>query len=226
MQTICRCYLSEQLSILGWLFVTTLNCNLSLPYRVDVFQQDLISAKGDQVGARKENFFAHMVPARLAGSKLLVKVWTAFDGVHVDGPCAVRLKHLDTCCRTCWRSNDHCVSLIYSVPNSFRMCSCWTRLGRRWVLELRRSRQRRPAWKMPLLAAFYGLYSQEGLLHVHACAKWPCSGQLALPKKSGTCSTASLCSAIRVSGASQLSDGRGLLSANLLMHASTGTTSQ
>jgi hypothetical protein len=39
MQTICRCYLSEQLSILGWLFVTTLYYNLSLPYRVNVFQQ-------------------------------------------------------------------------------------------------------------------------------------------------------------------------------------------
>jgi hypothetical protein len=38
MQTICRCYLSEQLSILGWLFVTTLYYNLSLPYRVNVFQ--------------------------------------------------------------------------------------------------------------------------------------------------------------------------------------------
>jgi hypothetical protein len=39
MQTICRCYLSEQLSILGWLFVTRLYYNLSLPYRVNVFQQ-------------------------------------------------------------------------------------------------------------------------------------------------------------------------------------------
>jgi hypothetical protein len=39
MQTICRCYLSEQVCILGWLFVTTLYCNLSLPYRLNVFQQ-------------------------------------------------------------------------------------------------------------------------------------------------------------------------------------------
>jgi hypothetical protein len=41
MQTICRCHLSEQLSILGWLFVTTLYYNLSLPYRVNVFQHFL-----------------------------------------------------------------------------------------------------------------------------------------------------------------------------------------
>jgi hypothetical protein len=39
MQTICICYLGEQLGILGWLFVKTLYCNLSLPYRVNVFQQ-------------------------------------------------------------------------------------------------------------------------------------------------------------------------------------------
>jgi hypothetical protein len=43
MQTICRCYLSEQLSILGWLFVTTLYYNLSLPYRVNVFQHLLLT---------------------------------------------------------------------------------------------------------------------------------------------------------------------------------------
>jgi hypothetical protein len=39
MQTICRCYLSELLSILGWLFVTKRYCNLPLPSRVNVFQQ-------------------------------------------------------------------------------------------------------------------------------------------------------------------------------------------
>jgi hypothetical protein len=155
-----------------------------------------------------------MVLACLADNKLLVKVWTSFDGVQVDGPCAVRIKHLDTCCPMCWRSNDHCASLIYSVPNSLRMCSCWTRLGRRWVLDLSRRRQLRPAWKMPLLAAYYDLYSKEGLLHVQACAKWPCSGQLALPKRSGTCSSASLCSGRRFSGATQLSDGCVLLSGN------------
>jgi hypothetical protein len=32
-------YLSEQPSILGWLFVTTLYCNLSLLYRLNVFQR-------------------------------------------------------------------------------------------------------------------------------------------------------------------------------------------
>jgi hypothetical protein len=183
---------------------------------------DLISAKGDQAEARKENFFAHMVLACLADNKLLAKVWTSLHGVHVDRPCAARFQHLEPCCPTCW----HCVFRIYNVPNSFRMCSCWTRLGRRWVLELRRRRQRRPAWKMPLLAAFYGLYSKAGLLHVHACAKWPCSGQLALPKRSGICSSASLCSGIKVSGATQLSDGCVLLSGTLLMHACIGTTSQ
>jgi hypothetical protein len=48
MQTICRCYLSEQLGILGWLFVTTLYCNMSLPYRVNVFQQ-MIPANLQQI---------------------------------------------------------------------------------------------------------------------------------------------------------------------------------